>query len=299
MDLASLRALLLVTEYGSFQQAAVAARVSRGGLHRQVERLEKKLDLKLLRRGARGVELTVAGAEVAAGAAKLLRDADALVERARSHRADVRGVIRFIVPAGIAVEPRAHALETLRASHPDLDVAVVETEDPLTLLNTPFDCMMHFGDAPDRDGWFSHILARLPAMLRATPAYLDEHGRPTSVDELDAHTLLQWTAPGSHGLPLRAGGSFASSPWLQTGNLALLHKLAADGVGILYAPVLPPVFTASDAELELVLDDVVGCTVELRALSPRPSRAAPKLRALLENGQALLAELREAFAEAI
>jgi len=292
MDLSDLRALVQVVEYGSFQRAAVGVRASRSGLRRQVERLEKELGVPLLRRGARGIDPTAAGQEVLAGAATLLRDATALVERAQASRDDARGTIRFIVPSGFPVEARARALQALRTAHPELDAEVIEAEDPLTQLTEPFDLMLHYGDVPDREGWFSHVIARIPTQLRATPTYLERHGRPTSIEQLATHTLAQWSSPLDRGLPLREGGSATTSPWLRTANIALLHALGRAHEAIVYAPVLPPIFEArSGGDLAVVLDDVVGGTLTIRALSPRPSRVDPKVRAVLENLQRLLAAL--------
>lgn len=293
MDLSDLRAFLQVVEHGSFQRASVALRVSRGGLRRQVERLERELEVPLLRRGARGIEPTAAGAEVLTGAATLLREAELVTRRARASKDGLRGVMRFIVPSGLPVEPRARALLALRAANPELDVEVAEAEDPLTRLGDAFDLMLHFGDAPEREGWYSHVVWRTPSVLQATPAYLSEHGNPQTTEALGEHALLQWKPPGAkgRGLPLCAGGSLATSPWVQSTNLALLHELAIGGAGILYAPVFPVVFGRSPVPLTTILGDVVSETVTLRALSPRPSRADPRIRALLENMQRLLAAL--------
>jgi DNA-binding transcriptional LysR family regulator len=292
VDLADLRALLHVVEYGSFQRAAQALRVSRGALRRQVERLENELDVELLSRGTKGIELTAAGREFADGATWLLRDASNLAERARGARADARGTLRFILPTGIPHGLRAKALMGLRARHPELGVEVTEVEDPLSALAEPFDLMLHFGHAPNREGWFSHVVMRAQARLRASPAYLEAHGEPRALDELDEHQLLLWSAPGLElgGLPLHGGGSVRPSPWLRTANISLLYELAVAGAGLVYAPVLTHVFEQGQS-LVPVLDDVVGAEVSLRALTPRPSRADPKIRAMLDNIQRQLATL--------
>jgi len=179
---------------------------------------------------------------------------------------------------------------TLRSLHPELDVEVVEAEDPLSTLGHAFDLMLHFGRPPNREGWFSHVVIRIPVGLRASPSYLETHSTPTSLDELDNHPLLQWSAPGlDHtGLPLRGGGTLSISPWVRSANIMLLNELAQADAGIIYAPIPPPGFSPAADTLVPVLDDVVGTEINLRALTPRPSRADPKIRAILENLQRLL-----------
>jgi len=287
---------LQVVEHGSFQRASVALRTSRGGLRRRVGRLERDLGVSLLSRRTRGIEPTEAGAAAVASAGGLLREASALSERVRNSGANARGVLHVIVPLGMSAEARARAFTLLRAVSPELGVEVIEAEDPLTLLREPFDLMLHFGDAPRRDGWYSHVIFRLAVTLRATPAYLDKHGRPGSLDELDAHTLLQWSAPGTQarGLPLLGGGSFSCVPWLRSANIEMLCKLALDGAGIVFAPVTPASFGGQEEGLEPVLDTVVGSAIDVRALSPRPSRVDPRARAMLENIQRMLGGRGEA-----
>jgi len=292
VDLSDLQVLLQVVEFGSFQRAAVARRVSRNVMRRQVERLEAEVGVPLLQRGARGTALTAAGRELVEGAAGLMASASSLADRARAASDEARGVLRFIVPTGMPSEPRMHALLGLKALHEDLDVELVEAEDPLSRIGEPFDLMLHLGDAPAQEGWFSHVLMQFPLRLRASAGYVEEHGTPTSLDELRQHTLLQWSAPESkeRGLPLRSGGVVTTTPWLRTANLTLLLQLADAGTGILYAPVFPSGFGGGGG-LVPMLDDIVGGTATLRALSPRPSRVDPRIRAMLENAQHLIAAM--------
>lgn len=291
MNLTDLRALLQVVEHGSFQRAALALRVPRTALRRHVERLEQELDVLLLVRGIKGISLTAAGQELADGAARLLQDAALLSERARTLRAGAGGVLRFVVPAGFPAEVRAKALLHLWTLHPELAVEVIEAEDPLAQLSEPFDLMLHFGRAPNREGWFSHVILRLPTRLRASRAYLEVHGTPASPEELDGHTLLQWSTLGldDRGLPLRGGGSTYPAPRLRTANLEIITRLATAGAGIAYSPVLPPALDVEMARLVPVLEGVIGGEIVLRALTPRQSHSDPKIRAMLENIQHLLA----------
>jgi DNA-binding transcriptional LysR family regulator len=290
MDLSDLEALMRVAEHGTFQGAAATHRVTRSALRRHVERLERELGVPLLTRGASGIALTAAGETVVSHATPLLQQARALKDQARATRDAARGVLRLVVPVGLPPEPRSTALLGLRSLHPDLDIAVFESDDPLSRIREPFDLMFHFGDPPERHEWFSHVVARIPVGLRATPAYLKAHGRPSSLEDLPLHTLLQWTAPGLEdaGLPLKEGGTVRCAPWLRTANLPMLVGLAVAHAGLVFCPGPPVLGADATRVLVPVLDDVVGGRVTLRALSPRPGRVDPKVRALLKNAQRLM-----------
>lgn len=72
----------------------------------------------------------------------------------------------------------------------------------------------------------------------------------------------------------------------------MLLGFALAHVGIVFCPAHPVVIGEAGRALVPVLDEVVGGTVTLRALSPRPGRADPKVRAMLKNAQKLLTGLR-------
>lgn len=289
MDLANLKALQHVVDCGSLQRAASSQRVSRNVVRRQIDQLEEQVGVPLLRREARGVSLTPAGVEVIERAGPLLLDAAALIERARDASEEARGVLRFILPTGIPAPPRAQALLALRRLHPDLDVEVVEVEDPSSMVGEPFDLMFHLGEFGAPPGWFSHVIMRVPVQLRASDSYLEAHGEPASVDALSEHTLLQWAVPGEQqrGLPLKRKRWVETTPWLRTANISLLLELAHEGAGLVFGPVFPRALEGA-GELKVVLDGIVGGTATLRALSPQPSRVDPRVRAMLKNAQRLL-----------
>jgi DNA-binding transcriptional LysR family regulator len=290
METTDLSALLLVAEHRSFQRAADAGRLNRSALRRRVARLEATLGVSLLLRGPDGVELTAAGRAVAERAAALLQEVDALAEGAREADGEARGVVRMVVPVGIPALIRARALVMLRSLHPELDMVVTESESPLSHTGEPFDLLFHFGPPPEREGWFSHVVTRLPLRLLAAPAYLEQRGPPGSVEALRAHPLMTWHMRGYpfQGLSLLSGGAAPARPWLRSANLELLVAMAQQQLGLAWLPGLPPSPVTPDTGLTPVLAQAVGGTLALRVLSPRSGRRDPRVRALLENLQRML-----------
>ena len=131
--------------------------------------------------------------------------------------------------------------------------------------------------------------------LQATARYLERHGMPRSPAELREHTLLQWSLRDlvDNQLPLRAGGQVGVQPWVLSPNLQFLLELARTDAGLLFSADLPGSMGGA-SDLVPVLDSVIGSELQLRALSPRPSRVDPKVRALLENVQRMMSALAQA-----
>ncbi len=290
MQLDDLEALLAVTRHGSFQAAAWSLGVPRTRLRRQLDRLERELGSPLLHRGARGVRPTAAGEHLAERASGLLARARALLDGTRAAAGAAAGTLRMVVPVGTPTPMRVRALRTLQALHPEVALDVVEADAPLDLLSTPFDLMMHFGPPPSLDGWYSRVLLRLTVGLWASPDYLERHGEPASPEELAGHRLATWRVGRGFAQrwPLRGGGDVAVAPAVLSANPELLFALTAQSGCIALLPASGELFDPTRSGLSPVLPEEVGGELDVRVLTPTPSRADPRLRAVLENARGAL-----------
>jgi DNA-binding transcriptional LysR family regulator len=127
MHLSQLRYFLAVAEELNFSRAARRLYVSQQGISASVRRLEGEIGFALLERDPHRVELTPAGAVFYEHAVRLVREADAMVERAREPSAPgPPGVFRvglFLHGAGELTVPILHAFH---AAHPELRIEVVD-----------------------------------------------------------------------------------------------------------------------------------------------------------------------------
>ncbi|MDO4617415.1 MAG: LysR family transcriptional regulator [Lachnospiraceae bacterium] len=78
MDIKQLQYFVTSTDCGSFKKAADLLYTSQPHISKCIKALEEELQVELLRRKARGVELTEAGKEVYSTARRMLKDAEAL-----------------------------------------------------------------------------------------------------------------------------------------------------------------------------------------------------------------------------
>lgn len=157
-------------------------------------------------------------------------------------------------------------------------MTLIEVEDPRSRVGKPFDLMFHFGDALTRPEWFSHVIARFPMQLAASPDYLATHGTPKSLEALAKHPVVRWTWPGEDA------GTLKVRPWVRSANLSLVLEFAERGAGVAWVPRLP----WAGSSLRPVLVDEVGDGVVLRASAvessgPASARAAAELEQVAER----------------
>ncbi|MFC0400909.1 LysR family transcriptional regulator [Paraburkholderia rhizosphaerae] len=123
MEIRLLRAFLTVASMKHFGRAADALALSQPALSKQIAALEASVGAKLFERGRHGAELTVFGDTFLADAQALVRDADAVLARAREASSGKRGFLRVgLGLSTLTVAPRLIA--GFRQQHPDVSVTL-------------------------------------------------------------------------------------------------------------------------------------------------------------------------------
>lgn len=123
MDLRQLEYFAAVARHRHFRRAAEDLHVTQSAVSQQVRRLEDELGLQLLRRTAKGAEVTPAGTELLARAEAILAD----VARARAamegHAGALRGQVRVAATTG-DVRRLAAVLARFHREHPAVRIAL-------------------------------------------------------------------------------------------------------------------------------------------------------------------------------
>lgn len=126
IELRHLRYFLAIAEHGSLRKAAERIFVAQSSLSRAVRVLEESLDVVLLERRARGVELTAPGRRLAETSRKILADVDALPSSVRSGSGGIGGSVVLGASAGGARLFFGRIAARIRRQHPDIELALVE-----------------------------------------------------------------------------------------------------------------------------------------------------------------------------
>jgi DNA-binding transcriptional LysR family regulator len=127
VELRHLRYFVAVAEQATFVAAARRLGVAQPALTRQIHALERELGADLLERTAKGTRLTPAGEVALTSARHVLRQVDAVVERARGSSRGVAG--RCVLCAGdraLASGLVGRVVERVRASYPAIELVVIE-----------------------------------------------------------------------------------------------------------------------------------------------------------------------------
>ncbi|OZI17280.1 LysR family transcriptional regulator [Bordetella genomosp. 7] len=210
ISLDRLRTLVAIADLGSFAAAAQHLHLAPPTVSLHIAELERRLGAPLLTRQRGNVRPSAVGEMLVERARRLLAEVEATLDDVGRQVQGLAGRVRLGASTGAIAHLLPHALERLRAQHPDIDVqiAVLTSQETLTRLSQgKLDIgLVALPQAPVaglaiRPWRRDPVLAFLPAHwqppARVTPAWLAQ--RPLILN--DASTRLsrltaEWFAQG-------------------------------------------------------------------------------------------------------
>jgi LysR family transcriptional regulator, regulator for bpeEF and oprC len=229
---AQLAVLAKVVDLNGFSAAARALGVPKAAVSRAVADLEKSLGMKVLERTTRRISLTRAGRLLYPHAKRIVDESDAARAVIAKLNAPISGPLRVVADPTYGRVLLTPLVPRFLESFPDvpLEVAMDASESA-----EGWDVAI----STRSTGWTGafRLLGAPPALLCATPAYLQQRGVPIRPEDLRTHDLL---TPEATDLPqfrlrLERGAQRAEvllSPKLAVNDPAVLHAATAAGLGI-------------------------------------------------------------------
>lgn len=229
-----LLAFSTVVASGSISAAAQQLGQTASGISRALSRLEEKLDVTLLQRTTRRLELTEEGNAFLTQARRILASVEEAEEQMRVRRQTPAGRLRVNAAAPFVLHAVVPLIKGFRERYPNIELELHSSDQIIDLIEQRTDVAIRIG--PLRDSTL-HARSLGSSCLRvlASPAYLAAHGVPGSVQALHQHSLLGFTQPETlNQWPLRHehGDSFSILPSLHASSGETLRQLALEGAGI-------------------------------------------------------------------
>ena len=178
-----------VVAAGSFTAAAKKLDLPTSAVSRRVARLEERLGFKLLHRTTRSLGLTDSGRIYYERTARIAEELEAAGRALAEAQDSDAGRIRITAPpddGGLIWS----LLEGFLTAHPKVDVEVIHTLEYLDLVDEGIDLALRGGAPPDTTIFTAHKLFDSRLLLVASPSYIEQHGVPETVEDLERHTYV-------------------------------------------------------------------------------------------------------------
>lgn len=244
VDYELLQTLVVVGSAPSFAEAGARLRMSTSAVSQRIKQLEAQLGFPLFERIGRQNRLTAPARELLNTTRDCFAPIDDTVARLRGDHTELRGLVRIGGPAVFSrlwLRPR---LAELKRRHPEIlpevvyDMAWVLSP---RLVNGEIDLCIIVGPVEADIGLESQLIYTEEFVAVASPAYLKEHGKPRTEEELAAHPFIVYDL-----------GLVMLTPWWRThfgrrsalppnhacrvANLDEMLALCEAGVGITVLP---------------------------------------------------------------
>ena len=235
---AQLATLSKVVELNGFSAAARALGVPKAAVSRAIADLEAFLGVKVLTRTTRRLSLTAAGQLIYPHARRLADEADAARTQIGRWFAPPTGPLRVVADPTYGRILLAPLVPRFMESFPDIPLEVnLQPQalglDPASGKGSDVAIRTASGEEP---GMAQRLLGAPPAILCATPAYLQRRGTPERPDDLRAHDLLTPEGEGPEFRMTLVHGAMRAeirvTSRLAVNDPAVLHAATAAGLGI-------------------------------------------------------------------
>lgn len=277
---------VLLARRESFTATARELGLTASAVSRRLARLEDRLGVRLLNRTTRRVSLTGEGEAYFRDALRILDEIEVLEHSLSQARAVPRGLLRINATLRFGRTYLEPIISRFHGLYPDVDVQLVLTDAPLNLVEEGFDLGIRFGTPPE-----SHMVTRLlfrnRRLLCAAPAYLEKHGEPKALVDLQRHNCIVlrqdydaydvWRFDELNGEQpsAKVGGGLSTND----GEVALAWVLR--GLGIMLRAEWDIAKDVREDRLRVILPDYVQ-TANVSAIYPERHNLSAKVRAFID-----------------
>jgi DNA-binding transcriptional LysR family regulator len=278
---------------GSITAAAEELGQTVSGISRSLARLEAKLEVTLLRRTTRRLELTEEGAVFLKEARKILDAVEAAEEQVAIRRAKPAGRLRVNAASPFMLHVLVPLVPGFQTRFPEIELELNTSDRIIDLIEERTDIAIRIGALAD-SSLHARPLGSNRLRVLASPAYLESHGLPQRVEELAQHRLLGFTQPDSlNDWPLRnpQGERYTITPALRASSGETLRQLALAGSGI---ACLADFMTREDRArgdlVQILAEETVEVLQPVNAVYYRNTALASRIACFLDHVSEALAD---------
>jgi DNA-binding transcriptional LysR family regulator len=276
----------LLANKGSLAATARELGVTPPAVSKRLSALEARLGIRLVNRTTRSMSLTSEGELYFSHAARILTQIDEVEQLISNSRATPKGLIRVNASLGFGRRYIGPALAAFFALYPEVEIQLEISDHPLDLATHGFDLGIRFGTLPDAT-FHARKIASNRRLLCASPLYLEKHGVPQRLTDLQQHNCIflrqnetpygVWSfAHGGRTQNIKVRGALGCND----GEVAL--NWALEGYGILLRAEWDIARYVRSGRLRLVLEDQTPTRADVYAVYPQQLHLSARVRRLID-----------------
>ncbi len=281
MDWDKLRIFHSVADAGSFTHAGERLGLSQSAVSRQIRALEEDIKVSLFHRHARGLTLTQEGEllfrTASSVVSKIYEAEQMLIEGSETPR----GELKVTTTLSFGSTWLTHQIREFLDLYPDIDLYLLLSDKDLDLTTREADVAILFHQ-PGHLDLVQRPLMTINHHIYASMEYLERHGTPKTIEDLDQHKLITYGSGSPSPIRdinwiLRLGvGDMPRRPALQINNIYGALQAVKAGIGI---AALPDYLVRGASNVVRVLDSVKSPKFKSYFVYPQEQRHSKRVAA--------------------
>jgi DNA-binding transcriptional LysR family regulator len=181
-----------VAKHNSFTGAADAMGLSKAMVSKHIASLESSLDVLLLNRTTRRLNLTESGAAYLERVKQILSDIEETELAVSTLNSEPRGTLKLTAPPSFGAFHLARAIGGYKQIYPDVHIEMALSERLPDLVEDGIDLAIQVGHLDD-SSLIAKRLASTRIVVCGSPGYFKKNGIPKTPENLSDHKCLVYT----------------------------------------------------------------------------------------------------------
>ncbi|WP_019029934.1 LysR family transcriptional regulator [Colwellia piezophila] len=270
-----------VAENESFTLASKKMAISTAQVSRQISALEQRLNIKLFYRTTRKVSLTEEGRIFYQHCRSVLDGLDAAERAITNLQSKPQGKIKLTAPVTYGEKQILPLVNNFIKQYSDVEVSAYLSNRQIDIVEEGYDLAIRLGKLGDSTMMAKKLGSRANYVC-ASPHYVEQHGIPHSISELNKHSCLLGTSDHWHFRDSGREKSIRVTGRLRYNSGYSLTDAALKGLGIVQLPDYYVEQYIQSGKLITLLDNYRAPDEGIWAVYPQNRHLSPKIRLLVD-----------------
>jgi len=275
---------LKIVDTGNFTEAAKQLKIPLASVSYHLRKLEESLGIRLLNRTTRKVSLTDLGRNYADRCRYILAELEETENTLTKLHNEPEGTLNLNAPISFGITYLGNFISEFLQHYPKVKINLTLSDKLVNVMDEGADVVIRISKPVD-SSLLIRNLAAVKIVFCASPQYLEKHGEPSNLAQLNKHNCLKysyyqgqrWQAAGPQGLEkIKTTGSLLSN------NDEILKQSACRGHGIIYIPSFIVYNELKSGKLKQILINYNEPGYFIYALYPPSRQVSAKTKVFLE-----------------
>lgn len=276
-----------VVNSGGFSAAAEVIGHSTSYISKEVTKLEARLGARLLNRTTRSISLTPEGNVYFQQCQQMIADAEQALGVLTEGNVTPRGVLKISCPVDFGLGYLQPILSAFIKKHPKVTLDLDLNDRKVDVVQDGFDIAIRATNQLEESSLICRKIYSCKSYVVATPEYLNNHGRPTTPEQLKHHSCICYTnkkTPNIWDFKDKSGNEeqVEVPQTILCNSSQMKIAMLLEHHGICRLPAFTMDRELANNKLEILFQNYQATDINVYAVYPSRKHLSPKIRIFID-----------------